>query len=55
VSHNTKLPTPIFSISLGGEYIERVTGISHRCHFCLLTLAEKFCAKSNVFSENVTS
>jgi len=54
MSHNTKLPTTIFSISLGSEYIERVTGIFHRCHFSLLTLAEKFCAKGNVFSETVT-
>jgi len=51
---NTKLPTPFFCISLGSEYIERVTGISHGCHFSLLKLAEKICAKSNVFSETVT-
>ena len=54
VSHNTKLPTPIFSVSLGSEYIEKETGISHGCHFGLLALAEKFCAKSNVFSKIFT-
>ena len=55
MSQNTKLSTTILRISLVIEYIKSVTGISHGCHFGLLTMVEKFCAKSNVFSETVNS